>query len=259
MSAITIKFTIYWSESLQLKEKSTRTVVVVDDDQDIREILGDALSQHGHNVILAENGAQLMSAFEQDNPDVILLDLRLKQEDGLQLAKEIREQSAVPIMMLTGKGDETDRIIGLEIAADDYMMKPFNLRELIARVNALLRRSDLTHIKPVQTEHIQYCFGPWRLNMSTRQLLNESGEEVSLTYGEFALLQALISSPNCVLSRDQLMDKTHGFASDSSDRTVDVLILRLRRKIESNPRLPKFIQTERGVGYMFSSNVVKIG
>ncbi|RTZ21304.1 response regulator [Vibrio penaeicida] len=236
-----------------------RTVVVVDDDQDIRDVLGDALSQQGHNVILAENGDQLMSAFKQDNPDVILLDLRLKQEDGLQLAKAIREQSTVPIMMLTGKGDETDRIIGLEIAADDYMMKPFNLRELIARVNALLRRSDLTQTKAIQVEHEQYRFGPWSLNMSTRQLLHESGKEVSLTYGEFALLQALITSPNCVLSRDQLMDKTHGLASDSSDRTVDVLILRLRRKIENNPRLPEFIQTERGVGYVFSSNVTRVG
>ncbi|PKF80390.1 DNA-binding response regulator [Vibrio sp. vnigr-6D03] len=236
-----------------------RTVVVVDDDQDIRDVLGDALSQQGHNVILAENGDQLMSAFKQDNPDVILLDLRLKQEDGLQLAKAIREQSTVPIMMLTGKGDETDRIIGLEIAADDYMMKPFNLRELIARVNALLRRSDLTQTKAIQVEHQQYCFGPWSLNMSTRQLFHESGKEVSLTYGEFALLQALITSPNCVLSRDQLMDKTHGLASDSSDRTVDVLILRLRRKIENNPRLPEFIQTERGVGYVFSSNVTRVG
>lgn len=244
---------------MQLKEKSIRTVVVVDDDQDIRDVLGDALSQQGHNVILAENGDQLMSAFKQDNPDVILLDLRLKQEDGLQLAKAIREQSTVPIMMLTGKGDETDRIIGLEIAADDYMMKPFNLRELIARVNALLRRSDLTQTKAIQVEHEQYCFGPWSLNMSTRQLLHESGKEVSLTYGEFALLQALITSPNCVLSRDQLMDKTHGLASDSSDRTVDVLILRLRRKIENNPRLPEFIQTERGVGYVFSSNVTRVG
>ncbi|WP_174715142.1 response regulator [Vibrio penaeicida] len=244
---------------MQLKEKSIRTVVVVDDDQDIRDVLGDALSQQGHNVILAENGDQLMSAFKQDNPDVILLDLRLKQEDGLQLAKAIREQSTVPIMMLTGKGDETDRIIGLEIAADDYMMKPFNLRELIARVNALLRRSDITQTKPIQLEHVQYCFGPWSLNMSTRQLLHESGREVSLTYGEFALLQALITSPNCVLSRDQLMDKTHGLASDSSDRTVDVLILRLRRKIENNPRLPEFIQTERGVGYVFISNVNRVG
>ncbi len=244
---------------MQLKEKSIRTVVVVDDDQDIRDVLGDALSQQGHNVILAENGDQLMSAFKQDNPDVILLDLRLKQEDGLQLAKAIREQSTVPIMMLTGKGDETDRIIGLEIAADDYMMKPFNLRELIARVNALLRRSDLMQTKAIQVEHEQYCFGSWSLNMSTRQLLHESGKEVSLTYGEFALLQALITSPNCVLSRDQLMDKSHGLASDSSDRTVDVLILRLRRKIENNPRLPEFIQTERGVGYVFSSNVTRVG
>ncbi|MDP2571319.1 response regulator [Vibrio penaeicida] len=244
---------------MQLKEKSIRTVVVVDDDQDIRDVLGDALSQQGHNVILAENGDQLMSAFKQYNPDVILLDLRLKQEDGLQLAKAIREQSTVPIMMLTGKGDETDRIIGLEIAADDYMMKPFNLRELIARVNALLRRSDLTQTKAIHVEHEQYCFGPWSLNMSTRQLLHESGKEVSLTYGEFTLLQALITSPNCVLSRDQLMDKTHGLASDSSDRTVDVLILRLRRKIENNPRLPEFIQTERGVGYVFSSNVTRVG
>lgn len=244
---------------MQLKEKSIRTVVVVDDDQDIRDVLGDALSQQGHNVILAENGDQLMSAFKHDNPDVILLDLRLKQEDGLQLAKAIREQSTVPIMMLTGKGDETDRIIGLEIAADDYMMKPFNLRELIARVNALLRRSDLTQTKAILVEHEQYRFGPWSLNMSTRQLLHESGKEVSLTYGEFALLQALITSPNCVLSRDQLMDKTHGLASDSSDRTVDVLILRLRRKIENNPRLPEFIQTERGVGYVFSSNVTRVG
>ncbi|KJY66475.1 response regulator [Vibrio nigripulchritudo] len=246
---------------MQLREQSVRRIIVVDDDQDIRDVLDDALTQQGHNVVQAESSAQLFQALEVDTADLILLDLRLKQEDGLQIAKSIREESAVPIMMLTGKGDETDRIIGLEVAADDYMMKPFNLRELIARVNALLRRSELTQPKPAEvvSDHTQYQFGPWTLNITTRQLHHESGKEVSLTYGEFSLLQAFVSSPNCVLSRDQLLDKTQGFASDSQDRTIDVLILRLRRKIETNPRLPNFIQTERGVGYVFNSKVVMLG
>lgn len=233
-------------------------IVVVDDEQEVRDVLADALIQVGYNVTKASNGNQLRAA---SDIDLAVIDLRLNNEDGLQLARQLRENSDIPIMMLTGKGDATDMIIGLEVAADDYMMKPFNLREFTARVNALLRRSKKSQAiesKPVISDETLYQFSDWTLNLSRRQLIHTNGHQADLTYGEFSLLEAFIFSPQRVLTREQLMEKTHGFDSDSMDRTIDVLVVRLRRKIEPNPRIPSLIKTERGLGYRFDCTVVQV-
>lgn len=232
-------------------------IVVVDDEQDVRDVLSDALCQLGYTVTRASNGIELQVA---SDVDLAVIDLRLNNEDGLQLARQLRESTDIPIMMLTGKGDETDRIIGLEVAADDYMMKPFNLREFTARINALLRRAQRNNInaEPVTAEEPFYRFADWTLNLSRRTLTREDGYAPELTYGEFSLLEAFLSAPQRVLSREQLMAKTHGYDSDSLDRTIDVLVVRLRRKIEANPRIPQLIKTERGVGYRFDCSVTKL-
>lgn len=232
-------------------------IVVVDDEKDVRDVLSDALCQLGYTVTRAENGVALMAT---TNIDLAVIDLRLNNEDGLHLARRLRESSNIPIMMLTGKGDETDRIIGLEVAADDYMMKPFNLREFTARINALLRRSQRTGItaEAVNSTEPFYRFADWTLNLSRRTLTREDGYSPELTYGEFSLLEAFLSAPQRVLTRDQLLEKTHGYDSDSLDRTIDVLVVRLRRKIEANPRIPQLIKTERGVGYRFDATVSKL-
>nr|WP_269808677.1 response regulator transcription factor [Enterovibrio nigricans] len=209
----------------------------MDDEKDIRDVLADVLQQQGYRVTKAANGAELFAAGPSE---LAIIDLRLDNEDGLTLAKSLRAQSAIPIMMLTGKGDETDIIIGLEVAADDYMMKPFNLREFTARVNALLRRSNTSfrsdtstgQISTVDCEETLYQFDDWTLNLSQRTVTHLNGSQPTLTHGEFSLLEVLVTSPRRVLSREHLMERTHGYGSDSQDRTIDVLIVRLRRKIE---------------------------
>ncbi|MDD1780615.1 response regulator transcription factor [Enterovibrio sp. ZSDZ35] len=231
-------------------------IVVVDDEKDIRDVLADALQQQGYRVTKAANSSELFAAGPSD---LAIIDLRLNNEDGLTLAKALRAQSAIPIMMLTGKGDETDIIIGLELAADDYMLKPFNLREFTARVNALLRRSNrlANNSEALSNNETLYRFDDWTLNLSQRTVTRSNGNQPTLTHGEFSLLEALVMSPQRVLSREQLMEKTHGYGSDSQDRTIDVLVVRLRRKIEDNPRVPKLIKTERGIGYRFNTSVTK--
>lgn len=234
-------------------------IVIVDDEASIRDVLSDALSQQGHDVVCAANGQEMAAV---GAVDLAVIDLRLDNEDGLQLAREVRETSNIPIMMLTGKGDETDKIVGLEVAADDYMLKPFNLREFTARITALLRRSFAPRAlsaatEPVTTEETVYRFSSWTLNATRRQLTHEDGHQPVLTHGEFTLLEALVSAPHRVLSREQLIVQTHGYNCDSLDRTIDVLILRLRRKIEPNPRVPSLIKTERGIGYVFAHDVLR--
>jgi len=242
-----------------MNEKNKKTLLVVDDDQDIRLLLCDALSQKGYCVLEAETGEQMWSHLQQTQVDLLLMDLYLREEDGLHLAREVREHFVFPIMMLTGKGDETDRILGLELAADDYMMKPFNLRELAARIYALLRRSaqQVPSVENIVEAHECLYFGHWTLDLVARQLIHQKGEQVVLTLGEFSLLEALIHHPGRVFTREQLIDQSRGIESDVFDRTVDVLILRLRRKIESNPKTPEFIKTQRGLGYFFQGPVRK--
>ncbi|MBJ7539780.1 response regulator [Marinomonas transparens] len=241
-----------------MTEQNKKTLLIVDDDQDIRQLLCDAFLQKGYNAFAVENGIGMWGYLDKVQVDLILMDLYLQDEDGLQLAREVRERFSMPIMMLTGKGDETDRILGLELAADDYMMKPFNLRELMARIHALLRRA--TQQAPVLSNvineaHECLSFGRWTLDITARQLQGQDGHLVSLTLGEFSLLEVLARHPDRIFSREQLIDQSRGLETEVFDRTVDVLILRLRRKIESNPKTPEFIKTQRGLGYFFQGPV----
>tara|TARA_R110001599_G_scaffold757_6_gene3726 strand:- start:221 stop:955 length:735 start_codon:yes stop_codon:yes gene_type:complete len=243
-----------------MTEQNKKTLLVVDDDQDIRLLLCDALSQKGYQVREAENGHQMWLHLEAESVDLVLMDLYLREEDGLNLARDVRTQFTMPIMMLTGKGDETDRILGLELAADDYMMKPFNLRELTARIHALLRRSSqaapsLTNT--INEDHDCLNFGGWVLDLTARLLHDQYGKYVTLTLGEFSLLEVLAQHPDRIFSREQLIEKSRGLDTEVFDRTVDVLILRLRRKIEANPKTPEFIKTQRGLGYFFQGPVRK--
>lgn len=233
-------------------------VLVVDDEPEIRELLADLLSSHGFQPLLAADGQQMREQFATNKVDLLLLDLRLRNEDGMDLARSVHSEYDLPILMLTGKGDETDRILGLELAADDFMMKPFNNRELIARIRALLRRTKSTHESqqdPIRSAvggaADQLSFDGWTLNLSARTLTRPDGSLEQLTFAEFSLLEVLVRAPNRVHSREQLLEASRGIETDVFDRTIDVLILRLRRKIEPDPRHPSYIQTERGLGYIF--------
>ena len=242
-----------------MNELGKKTLLIVDDEPDIRHLLCDALAQKGYQALDAQNGEHMWRCLEKQPVDLVLMDLYLQEEDGLQLAREVRERfHDMPIMMLTGKGDETDRILGLELAADDYMMKPFNLRELTARIHALLRRSARQGpTQPINTDHDCLYFGKWTLDLTSRQLRDQQGEEVILTLGEFSLLETLATRPDRVLTREQIIDLSRGLETEVFDRTVDVLILRLRRKLEANPKAPEFIKTQRGLGYLFNGPVAK--
>ena len=234
-------------------------ILIVDDEIDMRELLCDLIESNGLRATAVEDGNAMREALEAGDYSLLVLDLRLKREDGLTLARAVRETSAIPIIILTGKGDETDRILGLELAADDYLMKPFNPRELVARIRALLRRagsefaSARTRSLPERTGHEVFRFGLWQLDFTDRALRDAEGQVCALTPSEYALLETFCRHANRVMSRDQLLENLRGEQSDSFDRTIDVLILRLRRKIERNPCHPEFIRTERGIGYVFSA------
>jgi len=244
-----------------MTETVRQRILVVDDELAMRELLQDLLEDGGYDVLTVADGGAMRQALDQSAYALVILDLRLKGEDGMQLARALRQQSSIPIMMLTGKGDETDRILGLELAADDFLMKPFNNRELLARVRAMLRRTTQLSAPLARREdtysHERLTFDHWVLDLTSRELLRPDGEPESLTYAEFGLLEVLVRAPNRVFSRDQLLESTRGFDADVFDRTIDVLILRLRRKIEPNPKQPRYIRTERGVGYLFAATVVQ--
>ena len=233
-------------------------VVVVDDDADIREALTDALTENGYSATAVAGGADMWRILRTGKCDLLIIDLFLDRENGLQLARDVRAENTIPIIMLTGKGDETDRILGLELAADDFLMKPFNVRELLARVHAHIRRStklSRTFKAPIEEDHECYLFADWVLDLTSRELRATTGKRVDLTSGEYNLLEIFVKSPGRVFSRDQLLQRLHHFESDVFDRTIDVLILRLRRKIEPNPAKPCFILTKRGAGYFLSCQV----
>jgi two-component system OmpR family response regulator len=237
-----------------------RHVVVVDDDADFRNALADALLDNGYQTTAVADGNALWKILKSQNCDLLIIDLYLEKENGLRLARHVRRVSTLPIIMLTGKGDETDRILGLELAADDFLMKPFNVRELLARVHALLRRSTQlspSPAKPLAEDHDYRFFGDWVLDLTSQELTCAAGGRVDLTFGEYKLLQVLVEAPGRVFSRDQLLERLHSLDSDVFDRTIDVLVLRLRRKIEPNPKKPCLILTKRGAGYYFSAPVRK--
>jgi two-component system phosphate regulon response regulator OmpR len=223
-------------------------VLVVDDDPELRKLLSDYLTDVGFSVDLAGDGEQMRRAMAREMPDVIVLDLMLPGTDGLALTREVRISSSVPILMLSARGEEIDRIVGLEVGADDYLAKPFSPRELLARLRALLRRAQPT-AAPHSAAIVE--FGPYRLDAGARRLLKDRAE-VDLSAAEFDLLKVLAERPGRVLSRDVLLDLLKGYERDPFDRTVDIRVGRLRRKIEPDPANPVYIRTVRGEGYMFN-------
>ncbi|HXC27457.1 MAG TPA: response regulator [Stellaceae bacterium] len=230
-------------------------ILVVDDQQEICDLVREYLSGEGFRVSTANDGAGMREAITREPVELVILDLVLRGEDGLQLARELRGTSDIGIIMLTGRGETVDRIIGLEMGADDYLSKPFHLRELLARVRSVLRRgSTRGGDKPV-AGRARIKFAGWILDLASRELHSPSGEDVRLTTGEFELLAAFVNQPNQVLSRDRLLDLSRHREAGPFDRTIDVQVGRLRRKLEDDPKNPGLIKTVRGGGYIFTPPV----
>jgi two-component system OmpR family response regulator len=231
-------------------------VLILDDDPSVRQLVRDYLLENELRVSAVATGAEFTAVMGSETIDLVVLDLRLQGEDGMQIARRLRETSAVPILMLTGRADEADRVMGLELGADDYLTKPFSPRELLARIRALLRRARAQATVADAIARVRaYRFGGWELNIGLRRLKSADGKLVELTNGEFSLLAAFVSAPQRVLSRDQLLDLSRLHNAEVYDRSIDVQILRLRRKIEADPAQPQFIKTERGAGYFFDATV----
>jgi two-component system phosphate regulon response regulator OmpR len=226
-------------------------IVVVDDEPDIRGSISEYLGGHGFHVSEADGGVALRRLLARgEPPDLVLLDIRMPGEDGLSLARHLREHAKVGIIMVTASGDTIDRVTGLEIGADDYLAKPFDLRELLARVRSVLRRVAAMPTKPTIGEQVR--FGRFILDLAGRRLTTEGGEAVELTAMEFDLLKVFATHPNRVLSRDQLLDLAHSKEPEAFDRSIDIRVTRLRRKIEADSNKPQFIRTVRGAGYVFA-------
>lgn len=230
-------------------------ILIVDDDAEIRDLLGRFLARHGFRVDTAADGRAMARLMETARFDLVVLDLMLPGEDGLSLCRGLRARSTLPIIMLTAIGEETDRIVGLEMGADDYLAKPFNPRELLARIRAVLRRARPGGDEPVAETGTLLVFDGWVLDPVRRDLRAPDGTLVVLTAGEFDLLLAFVERPGRVLNRDQLLDLTRGRISSPFDRSIDVQLSRLRRKIEPDPKDPTVIKTVRGGGYLFTSRV----
>lgn len=230
-------------------------LLVVDDDRQLRELLTRFLGKHGYRVTTARDGQEMRQALENWRIDLIILDLMLPGDDGLTLCRELRAKSRMPIIMLTAMGEETDRIVGIEMGADDYLPKPFNPRELLARIKAVLRRTQEASLQAPAGGDVTLRFAGWRLDRVQRKLESPDGVVVELSGGEFDLLLAFVEHPRRVLSRDQLLDLSRGRAAVPFDRSVDVQVGRLRRKIETDPKDPQLIKTVRGGGYLFTAAV----
>jgi len=228
-------------------------VLAVDDDPDLRNVVAQYLANNEMRITAVGTGAEMDEVLQRQVIDCIVLDLKLPGEDGLKIARRLREQGSIPILMLTGCTDEADRVMGLELGADDYLTKPFSPRELLARIRALLRRVKLHSTIADEVGKLRaYRFEGWELNLRLRRLKSPEGQVQVLPNGEFSLLAALLASPQRVLSRGQLIEHSHLYDDEIYDRSIDVQILRLRRKIETNPSEPKLIVTERGAGYVFA-------
>ncbi|XWN31142.1 MAG: response regulator [Devosia sp.] len=229
-------------------------VLIVEDDGEIARLVADYLEANGYRVVIARDGAAMDRALVGTVPDIVLLDIMLPGESGLSIAKRLRAERALPVIMLTAAGEEADRVVGLEIGADDYIAKPFSLRELLARIRAVLRRSE-GGVAASQLTTTSFVFDGWVLAPHMRELTDPFGVKVALTGAEFVLLQALCEHPRRVLTRDQLLDLTQGSAASAFDRSIDTLISRIRRKIEQDPRDPVYVKTVRLGGYMFTPEV----
>lgn len=233
-------------------------ILVVDDDAEILALLSGVLERGGMKVLTARNAREADALLNSVSADLIVLDLMMEGEDGLSYCKRLRMRSDVPIIMLTALAEDIDRIVGLEIGADDYLPKPFNPRELMARIKSVLRRGRERPLSGAPGGDAVYAFGPFRLDGAQRLLAHEDQGPVLLTSGEFALLRVLVERAPRVLSRDQLLDLTRGAVVSPFDRSIDSQISRLRNKIETDPRQPRYIKTVRHLGYAFAANVVRV-
>jgi two-component system, OmpR family, response regulator len=233
-------------------------ILVVDDDAEIRELLAEYLKKNGFEVTVAADGRQMRAALAAATFDLIVLDLMLPGEDGLVLCRDLRANGAnpVPILMLTARSDEADRIIGLEMGADDYLAKPFAARELLARIRTVLRRTRMLPPNLRSGEPTRWwVFGDWRLDTTARHLLDSGGTVISLSGAEYKLLRVFLDHPQRVLSRDQLLNLTQGREADVFDRSIDLLVSRLRQRLRDHAREPQYIKTVRSEGYVFASEV----
>jgi len=235
-------------------------ILIVDDDSEIRDLLSRFLQDHQFRVGVAANVIEAEKQLKIGRYSFIVLDLMMPGEDGLSFCRRLRSQSTIPVLMLTAMGDETDRIVGLELGADDYLTKPFNPRELLARIRAVLRRHDLSYANqrtnnPSKNQHQCYRFEGWVLKPARRELLNAEQVLVTLTSGEYNLLITFVERPQIILNRDQLLDLTSSREGGAFDRSIDVQLSRLRQKIEIDPKKPRLIKTVRNGGYIFSTEV----
>jgi len=237
-------------------EAEKKTVLIVDDDPEIRRLIAGFIRVEGFEVELAEDGREMDGILERVRPDVVILDLMLPGEDGLSICRRLRSDRNVPILLLSAKGDETDRVVGLEIGADDYVVKPFSPRELLARIRALLRRSGQ---QSQQLHSRRFAFDGFIADLDARQLQTDQGDLVPLTSAEFELLSCFVLRPRRVLSRDQILDWTHRRMADPMDRTVDILVSRVRKKLENLKPGCNLISTVRNGGYLFTANVKQVG
>ncbi len=241
----------------------TAHILVVDDEDAVRRLLRDCFEIEGYRVSEARDGAELSARLKQAPVDLITMDLKLGGENGLELARAIRSERNVPIIMITGKGDTIDRVVGLELGADDYIAKPFHVREVVARVRAVLRRYGATAVAQDRslTQSINsecYAFDRWRLDVPRREFKDDTGMIQELTTAEFNMLEMFAQRPGRVLSRDNMMDLLKGHEWSAFDRSIDALVVRVRRKIEVAPDAPRIIKTVRGVGYVMAVEVQKL-
>lgn len=239
-------------------ERRAKHILAVDDDRPIRELLTDYLGEVGFKVTALADGSTVCQILDREAVDLIILDLVLPGIDGVTLARTIRSKSDVPIIMLTARNDEIERVVALEVGADDYVSKPFSPRELLARIKSVLRRIDAA-AKTVTADDpsVTVSFADWELNLMSRRLSRRDGTEIKLTNSEFGLLSTFVKRPQRVLSRDQLLEYSRADPDTVFDRSIDYLILRLRRKIERDARKPQIIRTEHGSGYIFTVPVTR--
>ncbi|MCK4870103.1 MAG: response regulator [Gammaproteobacteria bacterium] len=233
-------------------------ILIVDDDLDIRQLLAQYLGEHGFVTVTAKNGIEMQRLLHKEKIDLIVLDIMMPGEDGLTICRRLRSESTIPIIMLTAVDNETDKVVGLEIGADDYITKPFNPRELLARIKAVMRRYGISTESDTQPANIdvkEYTFNDWVLNTIARQLFSPDGVEISLSSGEYELLLIFMHHPQRVLSRDELLDLTKNRAAGPFDRSIDMQISRLRQKLEEDPKQPKIIKTIRNGGYILTAVV----
>lgn len=233
----------------------TPHIAIVDDHGEIRELVARYLGEHGYRVSAADSAAALRRLLQRSAPDLIVLDIMMPGEDGLSVCRDLRSSSNLPIILLTAVAEDTDRIVGLEMGADDYLTKPFNPRELLARIKAVLRRANSLPPRQAGARSRAIRFDRWTLEVGRRELVSEDGVAVPLSTAEFRLLTVLIDHPGLVLTRDQLLDLTVGRTADVYDRSIDNQVSRLRRKIEVDPRNPSLIKTHWGGGYSFAAEI----